>query len=88
VRLLLWFEIALLAVAVFMLAFLAEHAVSAVGIPPPDAQQKEYEDENRSLIRELVAAEKRRAPEEELEKIRAQRREVNRRHFEYVVRNR
>jgi hypothetical protein len=86
-RALMGFAIVVLVAAAFVLAYLAEHAVSSVDLPPPDDRQQEYLEENRRLIGELVEACKRHAPEEEMERIRQKRREVNRRHFEYNVRN-
>jgi hypothetical protein len=78
-----WFVIGCVAVSVLALAYLAKHTLPSEDLPPLDAQQREYQEENRRLIEELVAADKRHAGEEEVEKIRKERREVTKRFYEY-----
>jgi hypothetical protein len=78
-----WFLVGCLAVSVLASVNLAKHALSPIGNPPLDAQEREYLEENRRLIDQLIAADKRHAGEEEVEKIRKERRKLNQRHFQY-----
>jgi hypothetical protein len=82
-RWVIWLVVGCVAFSVLVLAYLAKHALPSEDLPPLDAQQREYQEENQRLIEELIAADKRHAREEEVEKIRKERREVTKRFYEY-----
>jgi hypothetical protein len=82
-RWVIWFLVGCMAVSVLASVYMAKHVLSPIGNPPLDAQEKEYLEENRRLIEQLIAADKRHAGEEELENIRKDRREVLLRFYQY-----
>jgi hypothetical protein len=80
----LYFILTCMAVGMLALTSLATEALPVRDPESLDARGQEYQEQIRRLIGQEVEAQRHDLPEEELEKIREERRETARRFYEYI----
>jgi hypothetical protein len=82
-RLVIWLYVGSLFVGILLFASLSMTMLSSFDIPPLDDQQKKSHESNRQLTEQVIEAERRNAPAEELGQIRKKQRDVVQCYFDH-----